>query len=82
VYVSSPEFMISPIHMFCGLSVATKFDTRKSTISLSGYFRLVFSNQYLSDLLLKEVRVALTFLLYLKKSYLGLEKWDFKERYD
>jgi hypothetical protein len=66
--------MIDPIHKLLGLSVATKFDTKKSTISLSAYLRLVFSNQYLSDLLLKEVRVARDFPPYLKKSYFRFVK--------
>jgi hypothetical protein len=60
--------------MFCGLSVATKFDTRKSTISLSEYFLEDFSKKYLSLRLLKEVIVARDFPPYLKKSYFGLVK--------
>jgi hypothetical protein len=54
--------------------VATKFDTRKSTISLSEYFLEDFSKKYLSLRLLKEVRVALDFPPYLKKSYFGFVK--------
>jgi hypothetical protein len=60
--------------MLWGLSAATKFDTKKSTISLSEYFLELFSNQYLSLRLLKEVIVARDFPPYLKKSYFGFVK--------
>ena len=57
-----------------GLSVVTKFASKKLTISSSEYFLDVFSNQYLSFLLLKDVIVARDLPPYLKKSYLRFVK--------
>ena len=57
-----------------GLSVVTKFASKKLTISSSEYFLDVFSNQYLSFLLLKDAIVARDLPPYRKKSYLRLVK--------
>ena len=51
-----------------------KFDTKKSTTSSSEYLREVFSNQYLSLLLLNEDTLARVFAPYRKKSYFGFVK--------
>jgi hypothetical protein len=54
--------------------VETKLDTRKLTISLLEYLREVFSNQYLSFLLLNDAIEARVLAPYLKKSYFGFVK--------